>query len=227
LAGCDSTGREWSRAEHANTVEAYEAFIAAHPADQRSAPARERIVELHWDKARQNGTVESLTIFLEKWPESQFAAAAVEQLALLELMDVEHASDPGRLYAFLQKWPKTKRPPALQARVDSMTLRPNNVIFDTAGERRYMGALSFPLGSGTQFSGRLGPPQPIGPVVVYVFRDVPEPYAETIKTIVPAASSGDAYLWIVGSPKTEMPFFRRVDIAKPDDALARELGLAD
>lgn len=83
LTGCDRTESDWLKARQANTIQAYNEFLAKHPEGQRVKEAKSAIEELDWANARQANTEESYRAFLDQRKESRFAPEALEQLASL------------------------------------------------------------------------------------------------------------------------------------------------
>jgi len=89
-----------------DTIDAYEAFLDAHPQDPHTAEARARIAELRFVQAKSDDTIESWQFFLEDHPDSRYAAdarAAIERLrteaADARLQRAIDSSDYGRLLA--------------------------------------------------------------------------------------------------------------------------------
>lgn len=75
LFACDDFGA----AQQADTIEAYEAYLADNPDGTYSLQARVRLEELHLEKAREAGTLEAWDAFLAKFPDGNLKERAVEE----------------------------------------------------------------------------------------------------------------------------------------------------
>jgi sporulation related protein len=79
-SGCTHEQRDWRSAQAANTVEAYEAFVTAHPKSARAADAQARIAQLteerDWQRASTTDTADAYRQFLAQHPQSKSAAEA-------------------------------------------------------------------------------------------------------------------------------------------------------
>jgi len=88
-AGCSREHREWRAAETADTIEAYDRFIANHRDSELATEARARLIQLteerDWLRANSADTAASYRKFLQQHPEgkwSQEARIRVETFAL-------------------------------------------------------------------------------------------------------------------------------------------------
>ncbi len=80
---CDSSKRDWDKAEKANTIETYEQFLLDHKDSKFAGPAIKEIELLNWDKVQTLNTVEEYTLFMKKYPQSEFTEKAKEKMAKL------------------------------------------------------------------------------------------------------------------------------------------------
>jgi hypothetical protein len=89
LSGCSREKSDWRSAQAADTQEAYEQFISAHPDSPQVATARERLAQLSEEKDWRNAagldTREAYQQFLAQYPNGKWAREAqirVENFAL-------------------------------------------------------------------------------------------------------------------------------------------------
>jgi cell division septation protein DedD len=79
-SGCTHEQRDWHSAQAANTIEAYEQFITAHPKSARAADAQVRISQLteerDWQRASTTDTADAYRQFLALHPQAKFAPEA-------------------------------------------------------------------------------------------------------------------------------------------------------
>lgn len=84
-AGCSRQEARWQEAARADSVAAYEEYLAGFPAGAHAAEAKARILELRegrdWSKAERLRTPEAWQAYLAEWPAGRHADAAREQLA--------------------------------------------------------------------------------------------------------------------------------------------------
>lgn len=69
-------GMDFALAEKANTIEAYRAFLNAHPSDQRNQNVLVRIDELAWSGARDSNSIVSVEDYIRSFPEGNFIKEA-------------------------------------------------------------------------------------------------------------------------------------------------------
>ena len=74
--GC---GSPFADAQEADTIEAYEAFLAANPSSPYTLQAQTRLEELYLGKARDEKTLEAYDTYLEKFPEGALRAKALDE----------------------------------------------------------------------------------------------------------------------------------------------------
>jgi cell division septation protein DedD len=79
-SGCSHEQRDWHSAQAANTVEAYEQFINAHPKSARAADAQAQIAQLtearDWQRASTIDTADAYRQFLAQHPQGKSAQEA-------------------------------------------------------------------------------------------------------------------------------------------------------
>lgn len=89
LAGCSREKIDWKSAEAADTVEAYDRFLARHPDGELAAQARARVAQLNedrdWQRATTTDTAEAYRDFLAQHESGKWAEEArirIENFAL-------------------------------------------------------------------------------------------------------------------------------------------------
>jgi hypothetical protein len=79
-SGCSHEQRDWHSAQAANTIEAYEQFINAHPKSARAADAQTQIAQLtearDWQRASTIDTADAYRQFLAQHPQGKSAPEA-------------------------------------------------------------------------------------------------------------------------------------------------------
>jgi cell division protein FtsN len=79
-SGCSHEQSDWHSAQAANTIEAYEAFINAHPKSARDADAQAQIAQLtearDWQRASTIDTADAYRQFLAQHPQGKSAQEA-------------------------------------------------------------------------------------------------------------------------------------------------------
>src|ERR1700729_1044441 len=79
-SGCSHEQRDWHSAQAANTIEAYEQFMNAHPKSARAADAQAQIAQLtearDWQRASTIDTADAYRQFLAQHPEGKSAPEA-------------------------------------------------------------------------------------------------------------------------------------------------------
>jgi hypothetical protein len=79
-SGCSHEQRDWRSAQAANTIEAYEGFISAHPKSARAADAQAQIAQLtearDWQRASTIDTADAYRQFLAQHPQAKSAQEA-------------------------------------------------------------------------------------------------------------------------------------------------------
>lgn len=79
-SGCSHEQSDWHSAQAANTIEAYEAFVSAHPKSARAADAQAQIEQLtearDWQRASTIDTADAYRQFLAQHPQAKSAQEA-------------------------------------------------------------------------------------------------------------------------------------------------------
>ena len=75
LMGCDP----WPEVEKANTIEAYEKYLAENPSSMKSIEARARLEQLYLTAARDAQSLELYDAYLKRFPKGDLAADAVKE----------------------------------------------------------------------------------------------------------------------------------------------------
>jgi SPOR domain len=98
-SGCSHEQRDWHSAQSANTIEAYEQFITAHPKSARTADAQARISQLteerDWQRASTTDTADTYRQFLAQHPQGKYAPEARIRVENFGLSGTAAASAPG------------------------------------------------------------------------------------------------------------------------------------
>jgi SPOR domain len=97
--GCSHEQRDWRSAQAANTIEAYEQFVTAHPKSARAADAQARIDQLteerDWQRASTTDTADAYRQFLAQHPQSKSAPEARIRMEKFGLSGSAAATAPG------------------------------------------------------------------------------------------------------------------------------------
>jgi cell division protein FtsN len=79
-SGCSHEQRDWHAAQAADTIEAYDQFVKAHPASALSTSARTRIVQLtedrDWQRASTTDTADAYRQFVAEHAQSKYSQEA-------------------------------------------------------------------------------------------------------------------------------------------------------
>lgn len=104
VAGCNFEQRDWTKAQAANTIEAYVAFAEKHPQGQLAGLARKEIEQREWKLAESSGTINAFKAFIGKHPVSERVGTAkkkidtIERRAKLEAILAKHDVEALRLF---------------------------------------------------------------------------------------------------------------------------------
>jgi hypothetical protein len=129
LVACSSTQSDWSQANAANTVAAYQAFLAKHPDATQAEVARDRIHALQdeqaWARAQQANTVAGFQDYLQEQPSGVHVEEAKDRIASNERMTAwtaaSTANTPEAYQSFLQKYPQGPEADQAKARLARLT----------------------------------------------------------------------------------------------------------
>ncbi len=144
LAGCQ-TGA-YARAKHADTEDAWRAFLADHPDGAEAESARDQLDEALWRDVDQVHTPLGYRRYLDELPDGAHAETARERLRALHhqqpgdsgrldldataeaspdaaraALDASAGGDPAALRAFLARYPKSARDAELREREDDLS----------------------------------------------------------------------------------------------------------
>jgi hypothetical protein len=114
--GCSHEQRDWRSAQAANTIEAYEQFVTAHPKSSRATDAQARIAQLteerDWQRASTTDTADAYRQFLAQHPQSKFAQEARVRTENFGLSGTPAATAPGATAPSTAAAPPAAQPPA-------------------------------------------------------------------------------------------------------------------
>ncbi len=141
LTGCSSASSDWNKASNANTVAAYQNFLASHPNDQHANEAKAMILQLQddggWAEAQHTGTTAAYQSYLEQFPQGSHASAARDVMTSLDRAAAWKAAkaegSAAGIETFLQKYPTG--PEAQQAKERLKELTGYRVHLATAGSK--------------------------------------------------------------------------------------------
>lgn len=100
LAACDPVGRAYKQAESANTIDAYQGFIAEHPGSEYETQAMQHIDDLAWDAAKETNTEDSYSAYIADYPDGAHMDEATEGLHKARVDDF-NANFDAQLLAFI------------------------------------------------------------------------------------------------------------------------------
>ncbi len=112
--GCNSEGNDWKKAEGANTIQGYKAFLEQHANGKHAgaaSAAMERIEDSDWKRAQDADKIDEYKAFLAKYPGSKHLAAAHAAIDLTRILQgpqvealrtfVSDANNEGALRRFM------------------------------------------------------------------------------------------------------------------------------
>jgi hypothetical protein len=105
LAGCDGFGS----VQRADTIEAYEAWIAEHPSSSKLFQANIRLEELYLQAARETATLEAWDRYLERFPEGTHREKALEERESFLFARGEQEGSAAAWQAFVDQYPKARQ----------------------------------------------------------------------------------------------------------------------
>lgn len=98
-SGCSHEQRDWHSAQAANTIEAYEEFISAHPKSGRAADAQAQVAQLteerDWQRASTTDTADAYRQFLVQHPQGKSAPEARIRIENFGLSGTAAPAAPG------------------------------------------------------------------------------------------------------------------------------------
>jgi hypothetical protein len=107
IAGCDTTNKDWRAAKSAQSVVAYQAFMAQHPRSTFVGQATAAIDSLRWNEAKRVHTVVSVTGFIEAYPDSKYRDVAGRELEEIDWSIASGSPSRDQLMAFINKYPNS------------------------------------------------------------------------------------------------------------------------
>jgi len=116
---------------------------------------------------------------------------------------------------------------SVQACEDNNVTNANSVLIDDGQNVHIMGEIKFGLGG--LLGGAPAEPEPAGPVIVYVFKNIPQSYLDdVVKSGVPVQNNA-AYLWPENgafglSSMQVATFIRNIDPDLSNEDLAKSFG---
>ncbi|MFO1426635.1 MAG: hypothetical protein U1F11_06600 [Steroidobacteraceae bacterium] len=106
LVACSGVKQDWRSAQAADTLEAYDAFLAKHGDSEFATLAKERVTQLteerDWEIATQSDTTESYQKFLTQHPEGKWSQEARVRIENFNVMNAA-AAPPRRRPRLLAK----------------------------------------------------------------------------------------------------------------------------
>jgi len=84
VAGCQFEKRDWTKAQAANTIEAYTVFLWKHPEGQFADMARKEVERQEWKLAVSSNTIDAFKAFSAKHPRSENVKEAKRAMDELE-----------------------------------------------------------------------------------------------------------------------------------------------
>lgn len=106
LAGCAREERAFESARSANSVPAYEKFLADYPAAKRHSEAEKLLEELLWSKARDGTVRDDLDAYLHRFPTGAHGTQATQALMKLDWQEADKGDSIAGFRAFMSKWPR-------------------------------------------------------------------------------------------------------------------------
>ena len=112
LTACD----DFSAVQKADTIEAYETYIAENPDSRMMLQAKTRLEELYLKQAKESGTLEGYDAYLAKFPEGTYVEKAMtEREEFLYGWAKEQDSEEG-WKKFLDEYPRADKKRKKEAR---------------------------------------------------------------------------------------------------------------
>ena len=97
-ARCNPTESDWKNAQKANTVDAYQQFMAKHPQAGQVGEAKLAVESLEWETAKRQNSIEAYDGYLAKHKDGRFVS---EARAASEGLAWEEAKSTNRPTAYL------------------------------------------------------------------------------------------------------------------------------
>jgi hypothetical protein len=105
LGACDN----FQAVQQANTIEAYEDYLAKNPDSSWKLQAQTRLEELYLENAKKEKSLDAYDAYLKRFPEGIYVARAMEERETFawEKAESEHTVEAYK--AFLETYPRTKK----------------------------------------------------------------------------------------------------------------------
>ncbi len=127
LAGCATEYQAFDEAKAANTVEAYEAFLAEYPDGVNKAAAVERLDDLDWAATEAENTAAAYEAYLAKYPEGRHVTDAQLAAPKLAWQDADFSGDIATIKAFLEKYSSGAYASNAQKRLELLERMPKHL----------------------------------------------------------------------------------------------------
>ncbi|MCB9776937.1 MAG: hypothetical protein H6742_00060 [Alphaproteobacteria bacterium] len=116
VAGNLACTNPFAAAQEADTIEAYETFLAENPNSPFVTQGSLRLEELYLEKARQDKTLESYDVYLDKYPKGTLREKAVEERRTFLFDWAGEQDTPEAWQKFLDEYPTGDKKLKQQAR---------------------------------------------------------------------------------------------------------------
>ena len=103
LAACDP----WDDVKKADTIEAYEKYIAENPSGSKAIEARARLEQLYIEVARKDKTIEAYDAYIKRFPKGDLAKEAHEEREKIFWSWAEKENSPEAWQRFVDENPKS------------------------------------------------------------------------------------------------------------------------
>ncbi len=123
VPGCKFEERDWTRAQAANTVEAYAAFLDKHTQGHFADLARKEIEQREWKLAASSDTIDAYQAFIAKHPSGEHVDAARQAIDGLEWKLAASSDTIDAYKAFIAKHPSGAHVDAARQAVDGLERR--------------------------------------------------------------------------------------------------------
>lgn len=104
-----ATGPSFEEVQRLDTIEAYEAFLAADPESIYQFACEKRLEELYFARGQQEGTRAAWEAYLQRFPEGPSRDTVVRELGMAAFSEAATANTPDAFRAFLADFPKADK----------------------------------------------------------------------------------------------------------------------
>lgn len=138
ILACASEKSEFHKAERADSIEAFQAFIAKYPQGKLLPEATKKIHQLAYESAKAKDSLQVYLEFQQKYPETEFTTIVNERIAELEFQIVK-AKDSLHVYlAYRAKYPESPFLGEIDERIEAIY----NIEFDKAKKENAVEAIT-------------------------------------------------------------------------------------